>query len=128
MIEEIRNTKSEIELRLQSIDNLEQLEEFRLEYLVKKGKIQAFFGKMRELSNEEKREVGKELNIVSKYAESEYKRIKQELEEKAITSSSIDLTLPGIKQFVGSEHPVRQTISQMIDIFTKMGFLCCRGT
>jgi phenylalanyl-tRNA synthetase alpha chain len=127
MIEEIRNTKSEIESRLQSIDNLEQLEEFRLEYLVKKGKIQAFFGKMRELSNEEKREVGKELNIVSKYAESEYKRIKQELEEKAITSSSIDLTLPGIKQFVGSEHPVRQTISQMIDIFTKMGFSVAEG-
>ena len=127
MIEEIRNTKSEIESRLQSIDNLEQLEEFRLEYLVKKGKIQAFFGKMRELSNEEKREVGKELNIVSKYAESEYKRIKQELEEKSITSSSIDLTLPGIKQFVGSEHPVRQTISQMIDIFTKMGFSVAEG-
>ena len=127
MIEEIRNTKSEIESRLQSIDNLEQLEEYRLEYLVKKGKIQAFFGKMRELSNEEKREVGKELNIVSKFAESEYKRIKQELEEKAITSSSIDLTLPGIKQFVGSEHPVRQTISQMIDIFTKMGFSVAEG-
>ncbi|MFN3196562.1 MAG: phenylalanine--tRNA ligase subunit alpha [Chlorobiota bacterium] len=127
MIEDIRNTKTEIESKLKSIENSEQLEEFRLEYLIKKGKIQAFFGKMRELSNEEKREVGKELNIVSKFAESEYKRIKQELEEKAITSSSIDLTLPGNKQFVGSEHPVRQTISQMIDIFTKMGFSVAEG-
>lgn len=127
MIEDIRNTKTEIESKLKSIENSEQLEEFRLEYLIKKGKIQAFFGKMRELSNEEKREVGKELNIVSKFAESEYKRIKQELEEKAITSSSIDLTLPGKKQFVGSEHPVRQTISQMIDIFTKMGFSVAEG-
>jgi len=127
MIEDIKNTKTEIEAQLSKIENLEQLEEYRLEYLVKKGKIQAFFGKMRELSNEEKREVGKELNIVSKFAESEYKRLKQELEEKAITSSDIDLTLPGVKQFVGSEHPVRQTISQMIEIFTKMGFSVAEG-
>jgi phenylalanyl-tRNA synthetase alpha chain len=127
MIEDIRNTKSEIESKLKSVENQDQLEDFRLEYLVKKGKIQAFFGKMRELSNEEKREVGKELNIVSKYAESEYKRLKQELEDKSITSSNIDLTLPGIKQFVGSEHPVRQTISQMIEIFTKMGFSVAEG-
>lgn len=126
MIEDIRNTKSEIESKLKSVENQDQLEDFRLEYLVKKGKIQAF-GKMRELSNEEKREVGKELNIVSKYAESEYKRLKQELEDKSITSSNIDLTLPGIKQFVGSEHPVRQTISQMIEIFTKMGFSVAEG-
>ncbi len=127
MIEDIKKTKFEIENTLAEVENLEQLEEYRLEYLVKKGKIQAFFGKMRELSNEEKREVGKELNIVSKFAESEYKRLKQELEDKAITSSDIDLTLPGVKQFVGSEHPVRQTISQMIEIFTKMGFSVAEG-
>ncbi|TNE33367.1 phenylalanine--tRNA ligase subunit alpha, partial [bacterium] len=107
--------------------SLESLEEFRLEFLVKKGKIQQLFNLFKELSTDKKREVGKELNVLSKYAEEVYRSTKIELEEMATSSSDLDLTLPGIQDFIGSEHPVRQTIKQMIEIFKKMGFSVAEG-
>lgn len=122
MINQIKQISEEVKSKLDQINSLEQLEEFRLEYLVKKGKITNLFNQLKELPNEDKREVGKELNILSKSTEEEYKSKKQELEVKSTTISNLDLTLPGVQDFIGSEHPVRQTISQMIEIFTKMGF------
>ncbi|MER3329742.1 MAG: phenylalanine--tRNA ligase subunit alpha, partial [Candidatus Kapaibacterium sp.] len=106
MIENIKRVHEEVKNKINEVTNLEQLEAFRLEFLIKKGKIQEFFGQLKELPNDQKREVGKELNILSKYTEGIYKTTKEELEEKALTTSDLDLSLPGIKNNLGSEHPV----------------------
>lgn len=127
MIDNIKNVLQEVKTKLEDVKTLEQLEDFRLEFLVKKGKIQEFFTQLKEIPNDEKREVGKELNILSKFTEEAYKSTKEELEEKALTTSDLDLSLPGIKSNLGSEHPVRQTIAQMIEIFKKMGFSVAEG-
>jgi phenylalanyl-tRNA synthetase alpha chain len=127
MIEQIRQISDEVKTRIANVNSQDTLEEFRLEFLVKKGKITSLFNQLKELPNEQKKEVGKELNILNKFAEETYKNLKQELEEKEIQSSKIDLSLPGVQSYIGSEHPVRQTISQMIEIFKKMGFSVAEG-
>jgi len=76
MIDIINNLKQEIIEKLKTLNNSEAIENFRMEYLVKKGKIQQLFDKMKELPKEEKPIIGKELNLLRKFVEDEFKELK----------------------------------------------------
>lgn len=127
MIEEIKALKSETEDKITAIKNKEELENFRLEYLVKKGKVQALLDRMKDVPKEDKPVVGKELNILRKFVESSYKDLKEKFENESLSTPDIDLTLPGRRGFKGSYHPINTTIDQMIDIFSGMGFTVAEG-
>jgi phenylalanyl-tRNA synthetase alpha chain len=127
MLNEIRELKSKIEARLTELKTLDDLEKFRLEFLVKKGELQALTDKMKELPKEEKPAVGKELNILKSSVEGKFKELKESFEAAAEQESDLDLTLPGRRNFKGSVHPVIQTMNEMIDIFVQMGFSVAEG-
>ncbi|MFA7627319.1 MAG: phenylalanine--tRNA ligase subunit alpha, partial [Candidatus Kapaibacterium sp.] len=95
MIEEIRKVRSEIELAANHINSLDSLENFRMSFLVKKGKIQAFFDRMKEVPKEEKPLIGKELNILRQEAESKFNELKEKFESSLESVPDLDLTLPG---------------------------------
>ncbi|MCK5742521.1 MAG: phenylalanine--tRNA ligase subunit alpha, partial [Chlorobi bacterium] len=60
MINDIRSLLKEIGEKLPDLKNSEQLEQFRLEYIVKKGKIQALMQRMKDVAKADKPLVGKE--------------------------------------------------------------------
>ncbi len=127
MIEEIREVRKKVENYIENIKDLNSLESFRLEFLVKKGRIQNLFDRLKDIPNTEKPLIGKELNILSKFAESIHKKLKEELEASAESSSEIDLSLPGRRNFKGSYHPVLKTIEDFVKIFESMGFIVAEG-
>jgi len=127
MIDEIKALSSEISVRISEITDVDSLEKFRLEYLVKKGKVQNLFDRMKDVSKEEKPIVGKELNLLRNFVESKFNEAKERLVESVSGSSDIDLSLPGRNQFKGSKHPVIETMHQMISIFDSMGFSVAEG-
>lgn len=127
MLEDIKKLQEEAISYLQSIESLEQLEDFRLEYLVKKGKVQALTEMMKQLPKSEKPIIGKELNLMKKSIETSYSELKEKLESHFDSTPDIDLTLPGRKSFIGSYHPVLQTIDRMEKIFSDMGFDIAEG-
>lgn len=127
MLEEIKSVKSKIETSLAAVNNLDALESFRLEFLVKKGIMQNLFDKLKELPNTEKPLIGKELNILSKFAEGEYKRLKEKFESANDSTPDLDLSLPGRKGFKGTFHPVLKTIEDFVQIFESMGFIVAEG-
>lgn len=127
MIEEIKALKSKIEEEITSIDNAQKLDEFRHKYLVKKGEIQALLQKMKDVPKEDKPLVGKEMNILKKFVEGKFNELQENLGSANDASNKLDLTLPGRTNNLGSKHPVRQTIDQMIEIFTEMGFAVAEG-
>ncbi len=98
-----------------------------MEFLIKKGKVQNFFDRMKDLSKEEKPLIGKELNVLRQYVEGEYARLKEELESVAETTPDIDLSLPGRRGFRGTYHPVLKTIEDFVEIFDSMGFTVAEG-
>lgn len=122
MIEEIRAVRSEIDLDITKITSLDTLEEFRLKYLVKKGIIQGFAERLRDVPKDDKRTVGIELNQLKQLAEATYSEKKEELESAAVTVSDLDLTLPGYRQKRGSYHVIQQVIDEMLEIFKGIGF------
>ncbi len=126
MLENIRKIKIEIEEHLQQVKNANDLETWRGRFLVRKGELQKLFEQLKNVSAEQKPICGKELNLVSKYAESEYARLKEIFSDSADTSR-IDVTLPGRHMPIGSLHPVRQILDEMITIFRSMGFDIAEG-
>lgn len=122
MIEEIKRLKVEAEDALKKVGDLEALESFRLEYLIKKGKLQTLFAKMKDVPKEEKPAVGKELNIMKKAVEGAFGELRDKLEKQAKSAPDIDLSLPGRRGFRASYHPIPRGVEEMVEVFVKLGF------
>ncbi|MDC1067981.1 phenylalanine--tRNA ligase subunit alpha [Candidatus Kapabacteria bacterium] len=128
MKEEIQLLLEEVKKKTASIISKDMIEDFRLEYLVKKGKITNLFTKMRDVPKELKKEIGKDLNELRKFAEESILELNDKFELQEDTNPGIDLSLNGRKKRSGSSHPISITISKMIEIFTEMGFEVAEGT
>lgn len=127
MTEEIKNITNEINSIKNQLTTKNDIEDFKMKYLVKKGIIQSLFLQMKDVPKEEKKDVGLLLNKLKQEAEQIYEELNQQFEEKEANTPSIDLTLPGRSSNIGTKHPVTQTIDMMIEIFRDMGFAVAEG-
>jgi len=121
MKDQIDKLLSEIETI--EIKSKEHLEEFRLKYLVKKGKLTALFDDFKNIANEERKEVGIKLNELKNKVQDKFNYFKEKLEGgHEIASSDIDLTKPAEPIAFGSRHPISIVRNQIVDIFSRIGF------
>lgn len=121
MIQAIEKYEKEIDGYV--IDNSAQLEDFRLTYLSRKGIIAQLFEDFKNLQGEEKRSVGKPLNVLKKKAEDLYAEKKEEFENSDDgNEDGIDLSLPVYNELPGSVHPLKAVENRLIDIFYSLGF------
>ena len=123
---ELENIVEVADKEIESCDNLEALNETRVKYLGKKGLIQGFMSKMRDLTNEERPKFGALVNKIKQSVEEKIRIAQEKLEEKKINkkleSEAIDVTLPGYKFNTGVIHPLMQTIEEIEDLFIGMGY------
>ena len=126
MKEQIKNLKEEISLKLDSVNDLKELNDLKVEYFGKKGAITELSSRMRELSNEEKKEIGVLLNDLRCYVNNLFDELKNKFEtellNKKLESEKIDISLPSTKIKRGSKHPMSLTIEAIEDLFVSMGY------
>ncbi len=131
MLDEIRALHAEVSNVIPTLTSLDALESFRLQYLVIKGRITQLTERLRDISKEDKPLVGKELNVLKTLVQQEYQRLKDELEVKTISTSNLDVTLPGRFParlvMPGAPHPINQALSEISSIFSSMGFEVSSG-
>ena len=110
---------------------LANLDDVRVNYLGKKGKITAQLKLLRLMDPEKKPIIGQEINDAKKRIENELQLKKIELKElsisKNIQTSSIDVTLPGRTYLSGSIHPITVTLMEIENIFLSAGFVIRDG-
>ena len=125
MLDIIHSLKSEIS----SIQpaNLKQLEEFRLLYLSKRGKISSLFEEFKSIPPERKKEIGGQLNALKIFATERYESLKQSLAMQKTSVSADDLTKSSLSFFSGSRHPVSLVRREIVDIFSRIGFTVYEG-
>jgi phenylalanyl-tRNA synthetase alpha chain len=112
-----------VEISELKVETKEQLEEYRLKYLAKKGIVTALFDDFKTLANEERKEVGKHLNDLKNRAQEKFNHLKEKFEGGEETSSSdVDLTKPADPIAFGSRHPISIVRNQIVDIFARIGF------
>lgn len=107
--------------RLEAIQTLEQLEVFRIEFLSKKGKLQAALQRLKDISPEERKAYGQDVNRLKTFIETAFEDKKQSLSENQ-HEDPLDETLPGLRPSVGRRHPIIQTVSEITEIFVRLGF------
>jgi len=130
MIQEITALRLVIEKDLAALQHhasTDALEAFRLQHLVRKGTLAELADRLREVPKEDKPAVGKDLNALKVLAESEFKRLSEERTAHTESASTLDLTLPGRTLQHGAKHPIRQTLDEIIAIFSGMGFAVSEG-
>lgn len=106
-----------------------EVEEFRLKWLSKKGLIANLFEDFKSVSGEEKRELGKPLNVLKQLAEGKWQEAKDNFENTNSNAkeSNLDLSLPGNSDAIGSRHPISLVRKEIINIFSRIGFTIEEG-
>jgi len=119
-IEEYRRTFDEDIVRVKDEKSLQEIRNFYLSR--KRGCVTLLFDQLKELTSEERPEVGRYLNELKDYIQAELQNFKQELSRPEEPSKRVDLTLPGRKKYWGAPHPVLLFQQEIENIFLGMGF------
>ncbi len=130
-MENLQNIKNELKTLIEKAENTKNLEEIRVSVLGKKGRITEMMKGMGALSPEERKEVGKELNLLKGEIEQllEAKKAEMEVQEMNVrlAGEKIDVTLPIRSETQGRIHPVTQIYEEVVAIFGQMGFEVADG-
>jgi len=126
MIEQIKNHIQEVNAF--NTDNKENLEQFRIKYLGKKGILNHFFAEFKNVPNEQKKEFGQVINELKKLTEEKVKNVQELLENKEENIGVYgDLTRPGYPMELGSRHPISLVKNRVVEIFSNIGFNISEG-
>lgn len=122
---------SHAESAIKTAANLKLLDDVRVQYLGKKGQLTEYLKTLGKLSPEERPLAGQKINAVKEKIQSLLEVRTAELEkesiEKQLASESLDVTLPGRFNSIGSIHPITKTFNDLRRIFNQMGFIFMEG-
>lgn len=113
---------------LAEAEDLAALENFRVSYLGKKGKLTAFMRRLGELESSQRPVIGKMANDIKRRLTEQFLQASQRIEISHPSKKALlDLTLPGRVPLHGHLHPITQTLQEVCRIFVKMGFRVVKG-
>jgi phenylalanyl-tRNA synthetase alpha chain len=107
--------------------NAEELEVLRIKYLSKKGEITALFNDFKSVPNEEKRSVGQLLNELKDLAQEKMNALKASFATGGNQLADADLTRTAEPVAVGTRHPLSLVKSEIVEIFSRIGFTVAEG-
>ena len=89
MVDEITKLKETATAEIDRLNSPEDFENFRLKYLSRKGLLAQFFERMKDVPKEEKPSVGKSLNELRGFLESEFESAKKRIVDKKAASNAM---------------------------------------
>ena len=87
-----------------------------------RGVLTKSLGELPKLAVEERKKLGKWLNLIRMDLEAAEKIRRTELEQAAETRDTQDVTLPGRKPWVGHRHVLAQIRDELLDLFHGLGY------
>ncbi|MCK9640908.1 MAG: phenylalanine--tRNA ligase subunit alpha [Prolixibacteraceae bacterium] len=125
MLDRIKELQKEIEEL--AVQTAEELEDMRIKYLSKKGEVSKLFEDFRNVSADQKKEIGAAVNTLKNFALEKIRILKEGLEEQGAEVKKMDLTLPGDPMRAGTRHPISIVKNEMLEIFKRLGFVVSEG-
>lgn len=108
-------------------NDLDGIEQFRIEYVGKKGILNDLFAAFRGVPNEGKKEFGQILNQLKVAVSDKVQALKASLSSNASAVVYGDLSRPAFPIDLGSQHPLTVVKNRIIDIFSQIGFNVSEG-
>lgn len=128
---QLKALEQEATRAIATAENLEQLEQLRVQYLGKKGQLSTILRGMGKLSPEERPRIGSLANEVKEALQSQLDQTRNDLQAAQIraqlAAETLDVTMPGVSRPLGRVHPLNSTIDRMLDIFVGLGYTVAEG-
>jgi phenylalanyl-tRNA synthetase alpha chain len=118
---------SELREKLKECKSPHDVANIKAHYLGKTGIVTNEFGKLKDASLEEKKELGKSLNILKGQAQELITLQLDNIQKTKEDNNFVDVTLPGKNISMGSRHPISITINQITSILSDHGFTSVSG-
>lgn len=124
MLNEFEQIGREAHAELDQVDSAEALEQFRIKYLGRKGRVTEMLSRIGQLAPDQRRQGGQLANRIKQEVTAAFDQRKESLGEgrKKKAEPLVDVTLPGRPFELGRRHVITQTISELLEIFGRMGF------
>ena len=116
------------EVKATQVKDKNELEQFRIRFLGTKGILKELYGELKNVPNDQKRVIGQEINAFRQLVETQFEVLQLSMESAANGSSnSLDFSRPGEQFPLGARHPLSLVRSEIIDIFSRIGFTVSEG-
>ena len=129
-MDEIKETLDQIKRdayqELQTASEPDEIEEIRVRYLGRKGRVSLFLRSVKDIPAEFKPEAGCLGNLVKKDLE-EALAAKESESTQSRTSEGLDVTLAGRPVFRGRRHVLTKTLDEILNVFRGMGYSVAVG-
>lgn len=116
---------------IRQCDEERALEQLRVDYLGKKGRVTELLKGLGKLPAEQRPAAGEQINLVKRQISEAIDTRREQLLEEALNArlaaESLDVTLPGRRQSTGGMHPVSLTIERISALFESAGYSVAEG-
>ncbi|WFB35152.1 phenylalanine--tRNA ligase subunit alpha [Kiritimatiellota bacterium B12222] len=126
-LEDLHSLTSQALTDIANADSADALENVRVHYLGRKGKLPEIMAGLKDIAPEDRPAFGKGANDFKVQVSEALQSRKTELLSHSSPADAIDVTLPGNTGFRGGIHPIRQIMLRVIDIFDRIGFNVATG-
>lgn len=131
MIEALGHIREEVLASLSKVHTAEEITEVRVKTLGRKGSLTQLLKQLGALPEAERKEIGKRANEIKEALESQIEEALHQLKERekkeALEKEKVDITLPGRRIPMGKRHPITQTLDEIVQIFSHLGFEVVEG-
>lgn len=126
MLEKVNELKNSFDIAVQSATDAQTVENLRIEYLGKKGSVTGLLKDMKNLSGEEKKAFGQQVNQlkgeITEAIATKLAQLQAEAVEREINSMpDFDVSAP-VNMERGSFHPITLVQRECEEVFRTMGF------
>lgn len=126
MIEKIKEQIAKVEAF--QAKTKEEIEQFRIEFLGKKGVLNEWFTAFKEVPDEQKKSFGQIVNELKTKAEAKVQTLRDALEATQESEGVYgDLSRPSVPVGIGARHPISLVKNQIVNIFSNIGFNVSEG-
>ena len=131
MLKKLKELDSTAQTSITKINTIQELNDFKVKILGRKGEITALLRGLKSLSPEQRAEVGKVANEIKDRLEEQINSRASEINQRdlelRLEKERIDVTLPGLPINSGGIHPLTRIQREITSIFTGMGFTVAEG-
>lgn len=123
---ELEALQGEAREALENAGNVQAVDDIRVQYLGRKGKINDIKRGLKDVSPEERPAIGALANEISDALEAQIEErleaLKQQEIQAKIAGETLDVTMPGVYLPQGVAHPLTRITEELCEIFRSMGF------
>jgi phenylalanyl-tRNA synthetase alpha chain len=124
MLEQFEKIGNDALNDLKKVTDLDSLEQFRIKYLARKGRISQMLTQIGQVPPQQRPQAGQIANKIKNDVSAAFEQLKKHLIEsqRKYQQQFVDVTLPGTPVRIGKTHVITKTINELLDIFGRMGF------